>query len=634
MTPSDYIVSLRLSTIFYSLRLTVVNPGLMVIPNTQFLSTVRTSILRTFPAFFAIASFALPLPVLAQTDPSPELEPAPPEDPNYIIPPRIAPEAEINPFTKTIRLNDTAITHLTEWEFLSGYTFGDRIESDPFLNGLVKLDSQVVESLTRNNIYIVDQTGRYFQLRTVPNERVVTTTTTQPQTAIGLELQMTFTGACIFDESASDRQCTFTPGLVIDRDSIDERFLVPTRVFQTSQVGDTVTPESFAAIQQPGFQRGANGQDIGVDFYFPNIGAFPGNSQSLQTEIEREEDLDNTIAGTGYQVRQVVKANDTEAVLGRTVRGLTVLGADENRLENTVLQAGALLLPDVIPDLEGGANPVNTNINRNLFLAANNTRLPASSFTIYSAGIGRAESLTPEITELSEIPPANYNSIWLGISPVIERNLEPGETFYQPTGAPRTVARGAGEGGADTNVQFISAVNGINFSTANLQDYYTQIYLNIFNTDVNLIGESIYREETVYYPHLSLTGNLTNTQEAVRYYAGAIASEEFKAYLGGDYTNNTIGGWIFQAGGIGYLNPDRDYYSQLWATVSKNISLGEDANLILTTDLNYALDRESRIGNVVSDSPASTVEASARLNWKIVSFRLTNSFGDILPNSY
>ena len=555
-------------------------------------------------------------------------------DPNYIIPPRIAPSERINPSTTTIPLNDTPITHLTEWEFTAGKTFADTTESDLIFNGTLKLDSQVVESLSRNNVYTVDQKGSYFQLRTVPHQRTVTTTTTEPQTMTGLELQMSLTGACILPNSPGGEQCTYTPGLVIDRDSIDPKFFVPTRIFQTSQVGDVVTPESLAVMQLPGFQRGANGQEIGLDLYFPNLGTFPINSEIEQKKIDREEEIDSTISGTFSQVRQVVKANDTEAVLGRTVRGITVLADDENRLVNTALQLGAQILPDVIPKLEGSTNPANTNINRNLFLAANNTRLPASSFTIYSAGIGRAESLTPGMTNLSQIPTANYNSIWLGLSPVIERSFEAGKTFYEATGAPRAIASAGAEGGADTDIELFSAVNDQLFSTANLQDFYAQIYLSFFSRNVNYITEDIYREKTHYYPHLSFTGNFTSSQDVFRYYAGVIAAEDVKGYLGADYTRNTSNGWNFRAGGIGYFNPDRDYYSQLWGSVAKTIRLGQDANLVLATGFNYALDRETKIGDVVSISPASQLTASTRLNWGIISLGLTNYFGDILPNSY
>ncbi|MGL6139662.1 MAG: hypothetical protein ACRC2M_20375, partial [Planktothrix sp.] len=348
----------------------------------------------------------------------------------------------------------------------------------------------------------------------------------------------------------------------------------------------------------------------------------------------RKEEINYTLAGTFSRVRQVIKANDTEAVLGRTIRGFTIFVDDENRWSNTIIQAGAQLLPDVIPDLEGSENPANPNINRNLFFAANNTRLPSSSFTIYSAGLGQAESLTPNITNLSQIPTANYHSLWFGLSPVIKRNFEDSQVFYQPTGPQVTLANAGAEGGENTDVQLMSAVNQDTYSTTNIQNFYAQVYLGFFQQNVNLVTENIYREKMAYYPHLSLTGNWTGSQYLLRYYGGIIASEEVKLYLGTDYTRNTVDGWIFRSGVIGYINPDRDYYSQVWGSVAKRIRVSKNANLILSSGFNYAIDRDTKIGDVVSISPASEVLVSTRLNWGIVSMGLTNYFGDILPNSY
>ncbi|MBE9164685.1 hypothetical protein [Tychonema sp. LEGE 06208] len=559
---------------------------------------------------------------------------APSTDPDYIIPPRIAPDEKISPFTTNLPLNDIPISHLTEWEFSGFKTFADTTNSDIFLNGTLKLKSRVTESLSRTNIYRVDQKATYLQLRTVPLERKITTTTTAPQTMTGLEIQMSLTAACLFPNTSSDQQCTYTPGLAIDRNSIDPEFFVPTRVFQTSQVGEVVKPETLAFMQLPGFQGGTSSQPIGVDFYFPNSGAYPGNSQSRKTKVDRKEEVDYTIAGTVSRVRQVVKANDREAVLGRTIRGFTLFIDDENRWLNTAIQAGAQFLPDVIPDLEGSKNPVNTNINRNLFLAANNTRLPSSSFTIYSAGLGRAESLTPNVTSINQVPKANYNSLWLGLSPVIDRNIEDGRIFYAPTGPQITLVDAGAEGGADTNVQSLSAVNQNQYSTANLQNFYAQVYLGFLQQDVNFVRESIYREKSSYYPHLSFTGNWTGGEDILRYYTGVIASEKPKLYLGADYTRNTLNNWSFRGGAIGYLNPDRDYYSQIWGSAAKTFRFSRRANLTLSTGFNYALDRETRIGDLVSISPASEVVLSARVNWGIVSLGLTNYFGNILPNSY
>lgn len=596
----------------------------------------QTRLKGTIALGLAIAGIALPTPTHAQSNYSTsaaDLQPRSTSDPDYILPPQVAPPEKLNPKTTTLPLNDIPINHLTEWQFRAGTGFAETADNPIFFNSTLKLDGRVIESLTRSNIYTVNQEGSYWQLRTVPDRRTVTTTTAEPQTTNGLEIQMSLTAPCIGPAVSPDRQCSYTPGLVIDRDSIDPKFFVPTRIFQTSNVGDVVTPESLAAIQRPGFQRGANGQEIGVDFYFPNAGAFAGNSQSEETEIDRKEKIEYAVAGTFSRVRQIVKANHTEAAIGRTVRGFTVFVGEENPALVLAIQAGAQFLPEVVPELEGGENRMNPRINRNLFLAVNNNRLPANSFTIYSGGLGRAKSLTPDIASSDRVPKANYNSIWLGLSPVIERSFGEGDRFYQPTGLPRAIALG-GEGGEERNIQLVSAVNDRLFSTENLQDFYAQVYLSFFRQDVRFVSESIYREKIGYYPHLSFAGNQTGVEDILRYYAGAIASEEIKIYLGADYTKNAIDGWSFRVGGIGYLNPDRDYYSQLWGSISKTLPLGKNANVIFAAGFNYAIDRETKIGDVVSISPAGELALSARANWGIVSFGLTNYFGDILPNSY
>lgn len=283
---------------------------------------------------------------------------SPSSDPDYIILPQVASDEKIHPFTTTVFLNETPISHLTEWQFSAFQTFADTTNSDIFVNGILKLDDEVVESLTQTNIYTVDQKGTYLQLRTVPRNRTVRTTTTEPQTMTGLEMQMTLTGACILPDTPSDRQCTYMPGLVTDRNSIDPEYFLPTRAIQTSPVGEVVQQETLAAMEAPGFQGGTPEQPIGLDLYFPNSGAYPGNSQSQTTKLEREEENDYTVAATFSGVRQVVKANDTEAAIGRTIRGFTVFGDDENRGLNLTLQTAAQLLPDVMPNLAGSENPV------------------------------------------------------------------------------------------------------------------------------------------------------------------------------------------------------------------------------------------------------------------------------------
>ena len=445
---------------------------------------------------------------------------------------------------------------------------------------------------------------------------------------------MSLTANCIFPDTPNDQKCSYTPGLLTERNSIDPNFLVPTRISQTAQPGKIVQPETLAFMERPGFQGGTNTQPIGLELYFPNAGAFPGNTQSQKTQIEREEENHYTVSTTMSRIRQVVKANDTEAVIGRTIHGFTTFFDDENRGLNTAIQGVGQILPDIIPDLKGSENPVNSKINRYLFLAPNNIRLPGNSLTIYSAGVGRAKSLTPDITSLSQVPKGSYHSIWLGLSPIIDRSINQGRTFYDPTSPQVATTNSGGEGGENSNVEFTSAINQDTFSTASLQNFYVQVYLQFLEQDANLVQESIYQEKTSYYPHLSFAGNWTGPQDLFRYYTGAIASEKIKFYLGFDYTISTVNGWKFRTGGIGYINPDRDYYSQIFGNATKTFRISKNANFTLSTFFNYAIDRDTKIGSVVSNSPASALAARARLNWRIASVGVTYYFGDILPNSF
>ena len=185
-----------------------------------------------------------------------------PSDPDYIIPPNIAADEKISPLTTSLPLNDIPISHLTKWQFSSSQTFVNTANNDIVLNGIFKLNGKVIESLTRNNIYTVDQKATYFQLQSVPLDRKVTTRTVEPKTLTGLEISMSLTANCIFPDTPNDQKCTYTPGLLTERNSIDPNFLVPTRISQTAQPGKIVQPETLAFMERPGFQGGTNTQPI------------------------------------------------------------------------------------------------------------------------------------------------------------------------------------------------------------------------------------------------------------------------------------------------------------------------------------------------------------------------------------
>ena len=551
----------------------------------------------------------------------------------YYIEPRIAPDQRINPFTTTLPLNNIPISHLTNWEILGNSTFGDNLEQDLGFNGILKLSSQVKESLSRNNIFQTDQIGTYLQLQTVRKNREISTSTTKTENLLGLELQMSLIGNCLFGDGEPTEECSYIPGLVIDRDSIDPELLAPTKIFHTSNVGDIVTPESLAAIEQPGFQRGANGQELGLDLYFPNIGTI--SSEENNSNTKRKEEIELTPVGTLSRVRQVVKANATEAVIGRTVKGMTLIEDNEGDFPNSALSAVSFLLPDAIPRLEGSEQKFNPNVNQNLFLAANNTRLPSDSFTIYHGGLGKAKSISTQLENIEntrQIPAAHFNSIWFGLSPVVDRQSS-NTSYYEPSGNIEIIADAGGEGGAESDVQLVSIINEDEFSTGTLQNVYSQIYLKFFTQEADVHNISSLKEKTNYYSHLSFSGNITKSQNVLRYYTGAIFDDPFKAYLGVDYNHHTFNDWKFSVGGIGYFNPDREYYSQLWGNVNKKVTLNPQTQLNFFTGFNYAIDRPHRFREVILSSRASSVTLGARAKWRRISLGANYNFDDLLPNS-
>ncbi|MBD2388110.1 hypothetical protein [Cylindrospermum sp. FACHB-282] len=546
-------------------------------------------------------------------------------NPNYFIPPRIVPDRMIRPLTTTIPLNGIVINHLTKGQIVEGGSFSDNQNTNLDVNALVKFNSQIEESLTKTNIITINQTGDYLQLQTVRKSRGTIVTTKEPRTLLGTHLQISLTASCLNSQNPGDI-CTYTPGLKIDR--YDPDTLLATRFSQTSNFGDLVTPESLAAMSEPGFQSGANGQEIGIDQFYPNIGSLSGNSYGVKTSISRKEEIENTPAVIYSQVRQVLRVNDREAVIGRTVRGSAFILNDENTLINTALQLGSKLLPDAVPSIAESPLRVQSKVNNNLFFAANNVRLPANSFTFYHAGIGRSRNLPPRATNLNQVPPANFNGIWLGASPIIKRTSSVIKTRYEQIGSRIDIGSGSGEGGRGSNVSYLSIVNGQAFSTATLENFYTQVYLNNFSQDANYVTTSKAQEETNYVPHISFTGNITGTQDVFRYYAGVLGVEEIKAYGGADFTKNSLNGWTFSGGFIAYTNPDVDYRTTVTGSVSKQIPFNTNANLVLSTGVNYAFGIKTSRNDFIN-----SFKVGAQVNLGNLWFGINNTFGDVLPDS-
>jgi hypothetical protein len=542
------------------------------------------------------------------------------------------------------------LNHLIRQAVYGQLLGGDGRTTNASIDITYQIDSKVIQSLSRDNVFTSDFNAEYIQLRTINQERSISLTQSEPQTLNGFELQQTFIAPCqILNSQVSDpnQLCTLLPPLVTDRNSLDPRFFIPTRIEQKGKIGDVISPESLNIIKQPGFQNvGANGEFTGIDLYFPNVGGILGNSQSNQTSISRQESVKNNYSLGYYRFRQIIKTNSQRAVLGQTLRGVGIIVDDKNLVLNTVLGVAGQFLPDVEPSLEGTTEDTNTNINKNLFSAANNIRLPVNSFVIYQAGVGEADhirtttdkitntsgSSTPVIEPVAEMPSGIFNGVWVGMSPVIKRSSSQ-DLRYIATGPERTIVSAGGEGGTGSNASFVTASNqnGISnvIGSANLSNFYVQAYLSFLQRDVNLVSTDTLTEKTSYYPHISFTGNITNENSVFRYYTGAIISDNLKPYVGADYNLN-LDDWLLTIGAIAYINGDRDYFSNTQGSLSRKIQLSPDLNLGLFTAFSYAWNRVK--GNFLDNPSDNFVSVGSNLNFNNFSFQVSQLL-DLLPDS-
>jgi hypothetical protein len=469
-------------------------------------------------------------------------------------------------------------------------------------------------------------------LMTVLRKRELTIAQRRPYTMLGQHIQMSLVANCTFPGVDPKQKCNYTPGLVIDESSLDRSFLIPTRVRQTAKVGTVVTPESIAEMQRPGFQRGANGQEVALDALLINSGAYPGNRQSQRMSVDRQENFSFTPAALYSRVHQVVRASSKEAAIGRTIRGNGFVWDHENLGWNSAIQLATEALPNVIPTLQGTEQSPNANLNQNLLFAMNNARLPDGSLTLYHSGIGRAATPQSKVTNLIKLPKATYNGVWIGLSPVTERTFSR-SLGYELTSDRRILKQGGGEGGINDSVDFISVINNDRYSSNNLEDFYTQVYLSVFEHDADLVNRIRQVDRVRYSPHLSYTGNVTRSDSVLRYYMGAILADVFNAYLGADYSRTTKAGWSYSIGGIGYVNPDYDYYSRISGRLAKQFRLSNRASFSLGARAVWAIDQDTRLQDLETIGQGSSVVLEARGTFSPVSLGFTRVLGDVLPNS-
>ncbi len=568
----------------------------------------------------------------------------------YITAPKLIQSENLSTRITKFFLNGHQINHTTQGSLNLGMLYGDSLKINSFyatnrnedlqLDALYTIKNQVEQSLSTTQVFSSDQQGAYFQFQTATKNQQIVLTQSSPQTMQGMQIQMSFTGACsnLKDTNKtvnSNQQCAFTPSLVTDKTSIDPKFFIPTQIQQFSALGDPISNKTSTILAQPNFQSvGKNGEIVGIDIYTPNVGAIAGNSQSDTSQLSRQTHIKN-IPLLGYsRIRKVIKANHKEAVIGLTIHGFGGVWDNDNAEVNFGLSAGAQLLPDVVPDLIGGNEKVDTNINNNLWNAAANIRLPENSWTIYQAAIGGAKH--PSLQDgLVEMPAAHFNSFWVGLSPV--RRISITSDFeYVATGSEKTLLTTGAEGGKQDNISFVSSSNQqtIDSESELVKDYYIQSYLTEFARDVNFISTTEIDYKTTYYPHLSYSGNLTGSDFVARYYTGLLLANNLKPYLGADYTQQFWQDWRIHGSAIVYLqNSDRDYFSRLDANFSRQFSLWDKTSVTAFSGFRYALNRSGN-NNLLNNPINNFVNLGLRLNttnW--LQLEVAYNLGGLLPVS-
>lgn len=568
-------------------------------------------------------------PVLISPPPISEIKQVP--DQNYIVPRSTLQDNQVNPFTTTFPLNSLTANHQTDWQAITANYLTSQRHNFDFI-GLYKLDSKLTQGIRSNNVYELEHRGEYLSLATLLTDHTVTVKRSSPVTATAMEMQLSFTGNCdaVAVSAPPGYNCSFTPALISDPQDINPASGFPKRFIQVGNVGDLLSPNDQKTIQQRGFQnRLEDGRYIGLDLFFPNIESTGGNSVSTDTSIKRTESFGNTPAIGFYQVHQKYQINSETSVFTRTIRGVGIRFGDDDLGLTSTAQIIGQLIPDVDVPLEGTDQAAKYNASNNLIRSANQARLPLDSLTLYNGGASVADA------QLSDKPQntAYYQGVWLGLSPVTEYNLTVdnfGESvgrcnltssnssqseFLKALGNCSILTQGGGEGGVQDRTPVTARVNDFLIDTQNVADFYTQVYLTFFHHDLNDFRISKLEEKTSYVPHLSYTGNITKNDNVWRYYAGIIPFSKTgtKAYVGTDYTYNKKG-WNLFGSMIGYLNPSRDYYSELALGVSKTMSVSKAVNLSLFSNFNYAFDRNNQVGIFAVEDTVSSLNIGTSLN--------------------
>ncbi len=560
-------------------------------------------------------------------------------DSRFILSPQSLDPKEVDPFSTQFILNGDRISHVTGTVAKTGYESGNFRTSDLNFNIYKLIKAENIQSVTKDSVVRVNSKSESVGVRSLAQKQDIAVSVSKPQTLIGVRQQISLDATCL---DGSGKTCTYLPGIKIDDSTIDQKRLQPTGVKITSQYGEVISPTDLAAIRQPGFQGGAdpNGPSYGIDQYIPAVGTIstPWSENPVLTG-SRREDLNSAVAVNYTRMNQDFATNGVESTLGRTIRSAGYINNDRNQLLNAAVQVLGQVLPEAKPGIAAGKPGAAIVVNPNLYRAANAVRIPESSQTVYQTGMGYAASKGED----PNVPPsANHQSVWIGLSPIVERELVR-DYSYITRRAPEIVGQGGGEGGS---VPVSVNLNNFGFNSSGLQNAYGQGYNTVYNRDVDRIDVDTLRQRTDYFPHISLTGTSLSENSVWRYYTGAIANvnvgaqlpkktQDIKAYAGTDYSMVNPKGLSYNIGGIGYVNPDPEHSTQVFGNATQAIALGSNPrnNLTVGINANYIVDGATTVQSLPVRSVQSSVSAGLNVNLGDVSVGGTQFIGNILPES-
>lgn len=590
--------------------------------------------LRSLRLTLSASVLALAAAAVQADDKSVLLEGSPgAEDRRPMTAPTAAPSGRVVPLTSRFVLNGETLNYGQGPTLEALSLSGASRDWDLEISGTHPI-RQSLHERAGGGLYTREQTGWYVQARTVDRRREVKVTRREAIDIYGFQLDLTVTGGCFFPEAEPGSYCTYTPSVEIDPDSINPDTLIPGGFIFGEDVGAEISAETHNALKAEGFQRGvAGGEEIvGLSLAVPNSGYVASEERSGQNSVERYESVDKRTIGGIYRFNQTLNSNADGASLARTTRGFIFLEGDEWTGKAAAAQLLSWILPSARAPLALTEKAARLSIGNNLFLAANNTRLPEKSLTAYHAGRGYVAHPQKPIRSAADTPSSIFNSFWIGFSPV--RDIETtSRTGFVTTGPRESTLEGGYsfvQGGFDTPLAegtSIYIVDEISqrisqIELANIEDLFIQTGIDLTRQDGLALYTSSEKSSYRYVPHLSFSGNLTTGTSVTRYYAGAILDDETNAYVGFDHSYRGQNGLSLLLRGEHYSRPDRDYYSNVEARLSKTVALSKGGKLTFGLGAREQLDR------------APSTEESVTLNDNDRTIDLVASYQTAAGHSY